>query len=582
LKFLAEAELTQTKDGTAAQIQAQKKVLEINARIEKAALGLSAEQRTAINAKLNDDTKELNRQAVDLKLKNELNGLQLALDAAKEGSKEQLAAKLDILYKENELSKNAKDLSNEEKLLLDADYFKKVKELNKQFNEEEIDSAIRTKQAQLRTELNNLDSKATDMHNADLMQKQLDLIDEETALQLAANNKANNKALQTSAEFEANQNEIISAGEAKRRKIIEDNKEYQIDNELELYNLNKDIEQKKLENIIKNNNLSKTERIEAIQKLKQLELDRIKAEEEALEDKFKKGLINENDYAKAKLKIQAKYLDQQEEQENKSAEIRKAIADASLDLLKQGIEAAFEFEAEQRAAALDLMLKNLATSRENELNNKNLTEQQKQDIDRKYKAKEAEVKRKAWLADRDAKIAQAVINGIVAVSVALASAPPPLSFVAAAAAGISSGIQVAKIRSTPIPQFAKGTKSAPEGYAWVGEEGPELRYLNKGDKIYTATQSKKIAGAWGAGSTASADDIIANYSVIPTATTQDIQTSKASTNSTFIDYGKLGKTIAQNVSKQDIPSLVMDENGYHAYLYNELNRTKLNNRRRQL
>lgn len=33
--------------------------------------------------------------------------------------------------------------------------------------------------------------------------------------------------------------------------------------------------------------------------------------------------------------------------------------------------------------------------------------------------------------------------------------------------------------------FAKGTESAPEGWAWVGEEGPELRKLRAGDQIRT-------------------------------------------------------------------------------------------------
>ena len=65
--------------------------------------------------------------------------------------------------------------------------------------------------------------------------------------------------------------------------------------------------------------------------------------------------------------------------------------------------------------------------------------------------------------------------------------------------------------SQPIPQFAVGTQNAPEGLAWTDERGAELhtdskgnikdygsnkgarlKKLSKGDKIYTASQTKKI------------------------------------------------------------------------------------------
>jgi phage-related tail protein len=220
------------------------------------------------------------------------------------------------------------------------------------------------------------------------------------------------------------------------------------------------------------------------------------------------------------------------------------------------------------------------------LNNKNLTEQQKSDINKKYSEKERQAKRKQAEDNKKLMLNQAIMNGLLAISSILAQYPKfDGGFAMGAAlvtAGITSAINVAKIASTPIPQFAKGTKNAPKGYALVGEEGPEIVKLAGGEKIYTYSQSKKIGEAWGAGSVASADNIISNYSYIPTATSQDIQVSKANTNSTFIDYGKLGKTIAQNVSSGNMPSLIMDEYGYNVYLTNEIARTKITNKRRTL
>lgn len=58
-----------------------------------------------------------------------------------------------------------------------------------------------------------------------------------------------------------------------------------------------------------------------------------------------------------------------------------------------------------------------------------------------------------------------------------------------------------------IPGFAEGTKSAPGGLAWVGEEGPELMNVPRGAQILPSDISRKIAS----GSTAGAANVtIAN------------------------------------------------------------------------
>jgi hypothetical protein len=43
--------------------------------------------------------------------------------------------------------------------------------------------------------------------------------------------------------------------------------------------------------------------------------------------------------------------------------------------------------------------------------------------------------------------------------------------------------------------FANGTENAPEGWAWVGEEGPELRKLRAGDVIRSNPRSMQMSGA---------------------------------------------------------------------------------------
>lgn len=81
-------------------------------------------------------------------------------------------------------------------------------------------------------------------------------------------------------------------------------------------------------------------------------------------------------------------------------------------------------------------------------------------------------------------------------------------------AGIHAGAE-----SRPQPGFAAGTASAPPGWAWVGEEGPELMRLRGGETILPAEISREFAlltvyqdkiAAY-AGGTDDAPDVVAEY-----------------------------------------------------------------------
>jgi hypothetical protein len=100
-------------------------------------------------------------------------------------------------------------------------------------------------------------------------------------------------------------------------------------------------------------------------------------------------------------------------------------------------------------------------------------------------------------------VMQISLSTYMGVMNALAGPPPlPPNPVLATAIGIAGGVQIAAALAVPIPQFAKGTESSPEGYAIVGEKGTELvtepsgkswltpakdtlTYLKKGSKVTT-------------------------------------------------------------------------------------------------
>jgi hypothetical protein len=68
-------------------------------------------------------------------------------------------------------------------------------------------------------------------------------------------------------------------------------------------------------------------------------------------------------------------------------------------------------------------------------------------------------------------------------------------------AAVSSGFKVAvkafeTMSGINIPGFKTGTRNAPGGMAWVGEEGPELMYVPKGASIIPNPQSEQILRSW--------------------------------------------------------------------------------------
>lgn len=117
--------------------------------------------------------------------------------------------------------------------------------------------------------------------------------------------------------------------------------------------------------------------------------------------------------------------------------------------------------------------------------------------------REVEERRRQMEFEKQAAIAQATIDGIAAVIKVIDK--PYL----AAAIGAISAAKIAQMAATPIPQYYKGTLSSPEGLAWVGEKGPELKigpkgdvsltpgrptldYLEKGTQIIPADKTKQI------------------------------------------------------------------------------------------
>ena len=171
-----------------------------------------------------------------------------------------------------------------------------------------------------------------------------------------------------------------------------------------------------------------------------------------------------------------------------------SIKDTAIALARETTQAIFQSQGENRKQELDAALKNLEDKKQAELHNHTLTANQKKQIEARYRQEEAVLKRQAWKAEQEGKIGQVIINGLLGASKAIAENPPPspLGEVGAALAIATAAIQASQIAGQKPPAFAVGTKNAPRGMAWVGEQGPELIYLQGGEKIIAHSDSMAL------------------------------------------------------------------------------------------
>lgn len=99
-----------------------------------------------------------------------------------------------------------------------------------------------------------------------------------------------------------------------------------------------------------------------------------------------------------------------------------------------------------------------------------------------------------------AAVAQATIDGYVAVQKALASAPPPWNYAMAAAVAVKTGVQVAGIMSTNVGNFATGGQFMVDGRGGVDNNNINMN-VSRGERVTIETPAQQRAAANGAGAT---------------------------------------------------------------------------------
>lgn len=256
--------------------------------------------------------------------------------------------------------------------------------------------------------------------------------------------------------------------------------------------------------------------------------------------------------------------------------LQEAVTAAAIDAARVLTDTLFTIAQQNRQANFDAEIEQLNLLRDNELANKNLTEAQRAQIEKRYAQEEAKLKRQAWEQQKQADIAQAIINTALAVTKAYASIAPPFNVVAAASAGIAGAAQIAIISNTKPPKFADGTEFLVG--AGTGRSDNNLAYLSHGERVVPAAVNADYFPALSAIHNREIEPTFANNILTALADgTFELAAQyhlKQTNTKQSLDYDKLGKVLERNKSNVNIN---IDENGFNKYVEKINNRTEFRN-----
>jgi len=330
------------------------------------------------------------------------------------------------------------------------------------------------------------------------------------------------------------------------------------------------------------------------------------AEDDAAKKQLEQNMKTETDlmkkYNKTKLEIEALYEKAVKEGKAKSAQEAYAIVQQDLEDKKQAMDdeeamleegkrqgikiagelAQWQLEAstqrmEAEFSKLDEMLEKQRLAI---LDNQNLTESQREATEKVFAERKRKLQIEQWKRQQQIAVNSAIINTALAIGNALATTKPfPAALIAAAGAAVSGGIQVAKIKSTPIPQFAEGTEFLEGAGTGTSDSIPAM--LSRGERVVPArTNQDYFEGL----------SVIQNRLVAPELVNSLLTNlaenggmlaapSEAITNlerEFGIDYERLGKEFRRG---QTQVSINLDEKGFTKHITQGLNRSTYHNQK---
>jgi len=215
-------------------------------------------------------------------------------------------------------------------------------------------------------------------------------------------------------------------------------------------------------------------------------------------------------------------------------------------------DAAFQIQQQNSQLAFNNELRQSEELKNRELENEELSAAQRANIERRYQQQQAQIRRRQFEAEKKAALAQAAINGALAITTLATRVPPvtPLGFpnpafiAGLAATVISTAAQIAVISSQKAPQFGDG--------GWVGgklhTQGGTMIEAERDEFVVNRRSARKYSPLLNA----------LNDNKIPVAKALSLLDYKPNVadndmivleNKNAIDYSKLGRAVAREMSK---------------------------------
>jgi len=238
------------------------------------------------------------------------------------------------------------------------------------------------------------------------------------------------------------------------------------------------------------------------------------------------------------------------ERVDKEEEVRKAIAEGTIESAKEVSDAIFQITSNQRNAEFNAQIERLNQLKDKELANKNLTDEQKARIEERYQRQIAAIKTKQAQADKQAAIAQAIINGALAITKILAtfgSSLNPGAIASLAVTAASTAAQVAVIAAQKIPKFAKGTEFVSGAGSETSDSIPAM--LSKGERVVPAHINKLLNG-------------------IPNEMLPEMLMPSKTMISANMDYDKMAKAFSKELASNPQLMVNFDRRGFETFIKN--------------
>jgi len=289
--------------------------------------------------------------------------------------------------------------------------------------------------------------------------------------------------------------------------------------------------------------------------------DIIKAED-AERERIRKAVINAEiaDQEKKFEKLLADKKKHEEDIKEANIKLQEELTQAIFSASQTTLNTLFTLTQQNIQARESAEIASIEKKRDAELSSKDITEAQKAKIQERADRQIAIAKRNAWKAQQNADLAQAVLNGALAVTNALATVKPfPAAIIAAGLAGIQTAAQVAIIKNTPVPKFAKGV----EKLNGMGTETSDsiLAMLSKNERVVPADVNNDYFPALSAIHNRKVDHTLAN-SVLTDLANGSFNLTQEQNVTTTIDYNRLEQALTKGKSKVVIN---LDEKGFSHY-----------------